>query len=81
MQRYLPPALNFRGTLHLDWAGAVCALLLSATATLLAGAVPAWIVSKTQPQEVLRSESRQATESRYSKRVRRVLVAVKWPSV
>ena len=25
MQRYLPPALDFRGPLHLDWAGASCA--------------------------------------------------------
>lgn len=75
MQRYLPSALDFRGSLHLDWVGAACALLLSATATLLAGAVPAWIASRIPPQEALRSESRQATESRSSKRLRRVLVA------
>ncbi|MGC1360127.1 MAG: ABC transporter permease [Silvibacterium sp.] len=76
MQRYLPHALDFRGSLHLDWAGAACALLLGVAATLLAGAAPAWISSQTQPQEVLHSESRLATESRSSKRVRRVLVAV-----
>jgi len=76
MQRYLPAALDFRGSLHLDWAGAACAVLLSAAATLLAGAVPAWIVSRTRPQEVLRSDTRLATESRPSKRLRRVLVGV-----
>jgi len=76
MQHYLPPALDFRGPLHLDWAGAACALLLSILATLLAGAAPAWIGSRTQPQEVLHSESRLATESRASKRLRRVLVSI-----
>lgn len=76
MQHYLPPALDFRGALHLDWAGATCAFLLAIGATLLAGAVPAWISSRTQPNEVLHSESRLATESRSSKRIRRVLVAV-----
>jgi putative ABC transport system permease protein len=76
MQHYLPPALNFRGPVHLDWAGAACALLLAVAATLSAGAVPAWIGSRTQPHDVLRSESRLATESRSSKRMRRVLVAV-----
>jgi predicted permease len=76
MQRYLPPALDFRGPLHLDWAGAGCALVLAMLATLLAGAAPAWIIARTPPQEVLHSESRLATESRSSKRVRRMLVAV-----
>ena len=75
MQHYLPPALDFRGSLHLDWAGAGCALALAVAATLLAGASPAWIGSRTQPQEVLRGESRLASESRSSKRLRRVLVA------
>jgi predicted permease len=75
MQRYLPPALNFRGVLHLDWVGAACALLLAIAATLLAGAVPAWISSRTHPQEVLHSESHLASESRGSKRMRRALVA------
>lgn len=76
MQRYLPPALNFRGPLHLDWVGAGCALLLALLATLLAGAAPAWLASKTAPQEVLHSESRLASESRGSKRMRRVLVSL-----
>jgi predicted permease len=76
MQRYLPPALDFRGLLHLDWAGACCALVLAVLATLLAGAAPAWIIARTPPQEVLHSESRLATESRSSKRMRRMLVAV-----
>jgi predicted permease len=76
MQHYLPPALDFRGPLHLDWAGAACALLLAVASTLLAGAAPAWISSRTQPQEVLHSESRLATESRSSKRIRRILIAV-----
>src|ERR1700733_9566550 len=76
MQRYLPPALDFRGPLHLDWAGAGCALVLAMLATLLAGAAPAWMIARTPPQEVLHSESRLATESRSSKRMRRILVAV-----
>ncbi len=76
MQTFLPPALDFRGTLHLDWAGAGCALVLAVGATLLAGAAPAWIGSRTQPVEALRGESRQASESRSSKRLRRALVAV-----
>jgi predicted permease len=76
MQTFLPPALNFRGTLHLDWVGAGCALVLAVGATLLAGAAPAWIGARTQPVEVLRGESRQASESRSSKRLRRALVAV-----
>jgi predicted permease len=76
MQRYLPPALNFRGALHLDWLGAACALGLSVLSTLLAGAAPAWISARTQPQEVLHSEAHLASESRSSKRMRRILVAV-----
>jgi predicted permease len=76
MQHYLPPELNFRGVLHLDWVGAGCALLLAGAATLLAGAAPAWMVSRTAPQEVLHSESRLASESRGSKQARRVLVGV-----
>ena len=48
MQHYLPPALNFRGALHMDWAGATCALLLAVGSTLLAGAVPALISSRTR---------------------------------
>ncbi len=76
MQHYLPPALDFRGSLHLDWAGAGCALLLAVLATLLAGAAPAWMTAGTPPQEILHSESRLASESRTSKRMRRILVAV-----
>jgi predicted permease len=76
MHRYLPPALDFRGPLHLDWAGAACALLLAVLATLLAGAAPAWMIARTPPQEVLHSESRLATESRSSKRMRRILVTL-----
>jgi macrolide transport system ATP-binding/permease protein len=76
MQRYLPPALDFRGSLHLDWAGAGCAVLLAMLATLLAGAAPAWMIANTPPQEVLHSESRLASESRTSRRMRRMLVAV-----
>lgn len=76
MQRYLPAQLDFRGALHLDWAGAACAFLLVVAAAVLAGAVPAWTSSATQPNEVLHSESRSTSESRSSKRLRRILVAV-----
>lgn len=76
LQQYLPPALDFRGPLHLDWGGAGCALFLAASTTLLAGAAPAFLISRTAPQEVLHSESRLASESRGSRRVRRVLVAI-----
>jgi predicted permease len=76
MQRYLPPSLDYRGALHLDWAGVACALLLALLATLLAGATPAWLASRTAPHEVLHSESRLASESRASKRIRRALVAI-----
>ncbi len=75
MQRYLPPALDFRGPLRLDWVGAGCAALLAVIATLVAGAAPAWMGSHTQPAEVLHSESKLASESRSSKRVQRLLVA------
>lgn len=74
MQRYLPVALNFRGPLHLDWAGAGCAVLLAGIATLLAGVAPALMVSNTAPNEVLHSESRLASESRGSRRARCILV-------
>jgi predicted permease len=74
LERYLPPSLDFRGALHLDWAGAASAILLAVISTLLAGAIPAWISSRTQPQEVLHSESRLASESRSSKALRRTLV-------
>ncbi|MGB8031985.1 MAG: ABC transporter permease [Terracidiphilus sp.] len=76
MQRFLPPGLDFRGPLHLDWAGAGCALFLAALAALLAGAAPALMVSGTAPHEVLHCESRLATESRASRRMRRILVGI-----
>ncbi len=76
MQNYLPSALDFRGPLHLDWAGAACAILSSLIATLLAGAAPVFIVSRTAPQTVLHSEARLASESRSTRRARRILVGV-----
>jgi ABC-type antimicrobial peptide transport system permease subunit len=76
MQRYLPPALNFRGPLHLDWAGVGCALFLAVLATLATGAAPAFMVSRTAPQEVLHSDSRLTSESPGSRRARRILVAI-----
>ena len=76
MQRYLPPALDFRGPLHLDWVGVGCAFLLAVGATFLAGAAPAFMVSNTAPNEVLHSESRLGSESRTSRRARRVLVGI-----
>ncbi len=74
LQRFLPPGLDFRGPLHLDWIGAGCALVLAVFATLLAGAVPGWISARTHPNEVLHSESRMASEARGTKRLRRLLV-------
>jgi macrolide transport system ATP-binding/permease protein len=76
MRRYLPPALDFRGPLHLDWVGAACASFLAAMTTLLAGAAPALMVSRTAPHEVLHSESRLAGESRGTRRMRRMLVGI-----
>ena len=71
MQRYLPPALDFRGPLHVDWMGAGCALILAVIASLLAGAAPALMISRTAPFEVLHCESRLAGESRGNRRARR----------
>lgn len=76
MQRYLPPALDFRGPLHVDWIGAGCALLLAVIASLIAGAAPALMISRTAPFEVLHIESRLAGESRGNRRARRALVGV-----
>jgi predicted permease len=76
MRRYLPPALDFRGPLHLDWVGAGCAILLVVLATLAAGAAPALMVSRTAPQEILHSDSHLASESLQSRRARRVLIAL-----
>ncbi len=75
LQHFLPSALNFRGNLHIDWAGAGFALLLAIAATLLAGAAPAWMSWRTQPQEALRGDSRSASESHGGKRLRKALVA------
>jgi predicted permease len=76
MQRYLPASLVFRGPLHLDWVGASCALVLAVMATLLAGVAPAFMVSRTAPNEVLHSESRLVSEARGSRKARRVLVGI-----
>jgi predicted permease len=76
LQHYLPAALDFRGPLHLDRAGCGIAVLLATLATLLAGAAPAWMVSRTGPQAVLHSDAKLASESRDSKRMRRVLVGI-----
>ena len=76
MRRFLPPALDFRGSLHLDWTGAACAVLLAVLATLLAGAAPAFMVSRVSPNEVLSTESRLASETHGSRRARRILVGV-----
>ncbi len=76
IQRYLPPALDFRGALHLDWASALCAVVACFLATILAGAAPLFMVSRTAPQSVLHSETRLASESRGTRRARRLLVGV-----
>ena len=75
LQRFLPSTLDFRGPLHLDWVGAGCALGLAVLATVLAGAIPGWISARTDPHEVLHSESRLASEAQGTKRLRRLLVA------
>jgi predicted permease len=75
LQRFLPEALNFRGNLHVDWTEAAFAVLLAVIATLLAGAAPAWMSWRTQPQEALRGDSRSASESRSGKQLRKTLVA------
>ena len=54
MQRYMPAALDFRGTLHVDWVGAGCAVLLALAATLIAGAAPGWMARRMNPVEALR---------------------------
>jgi predicted permease len=75
LQRFLPAALNFRGNLQVDWMGAAFAVLLAVMATLLAGAAPAWMSWRTQPQDALRGDSRSASESRSGKQLRKTLVA------
>lgn len=74
MGRYLPAALNYLGTPHVDWIGAGCALLLVLGATLVAGAAPGWMARRMNPVEALRGEARMASEGRSSKKLRRVLV-------
>ncbi len=76
MQRYLPPALDFRGALHLDWASAACAMIACLFAAVLAGAAPLLVVSRTAPQAVLHSETRLASESRGTRQARRLLVGL-----
>jgi macrolide transport system ATP-binding/permease protein len=75
MQQYLPAALDFRGSLHVDRVGVACALLLAVVATLAAGGAPAFMVSRTAPQEVLHSDSRLTKESLRSRRARHILIA------
>lgn len=75
LQHFLPAQIDFRGTLHIDWAGAGFAVLLAILAALLAGAAPAWMSWRSQPLEVLQCESRSASESRGGKRLRKILVA------
>lgn len=75
LQQYLPPALNFRGNLHIDWTGAGFAALLAFASALLAGAAPAWTSWRTQPQDALRG-ARTTGETRAGKRLRKSLVAL-----
>lgn len=74
IQRYLPPSLDFRGPMHLDWAGAACAICCCLIAALFAGAAPFFMVSRTAPNAVLHSAARLASESRGTRRARRLLV-------
>jgi putative ABC transport system permease protein len=75
MQSYLPPALDFRGALHLDWTGVACSMGLALLAMLTAGVIPAWMSSQTGPDDVLRSEAHLSSESRNTRRLRDLLVA------
>ena len=74
LQHFLPAAIDFRGALHVDWAGAGFAVLLAVCAALLAGAAPVWMSWRSQPQEALQGESRTSSESRGGKRLRKILV-------
>ena len=76
MGRYMPAALNYLGTPHVDWAGAGCALLLAFAATLVAGAAPGWMARRMNPVEAIRGEARMSGEGRSSKKLRRALVGV-----
>ena len=76
MGRYMPAALNYLGTPHVDWAGAGCAVLLAFAATLVAGAAPGWMARRMNPVEAIRGEARMSGEGRSSKKLRRGLVGV-----
>ena len=75
LQQFLPEDLNFRGNLHVDGMGAAFAVLLAVIASMLAGAAPAWMSWRTQPQEALRGDARSASESHSGKQLRKTLVA------
>lgn len=74
MRQYLPPALDFRGALRVDWWGAAFALVACVIATTFAGVAPLLFVSRSAPQLILHSETRLASESRATRRARRFLV-------
>lgn len=76
MHRYMPQSLSYLGTPHVDWVGAVCALLLALAATLVAGLAPGWMARRMNPVEVMRGEARMSGEGRNSKKLRRALVGV-----
>lgn len=76
LQHYLPPSLDFRGPLHLDAAGAGCAVLAATVSMVFAGLIPALIGLRQSPQQALRSESRSSSESRASKQLRATLVVL-----
>ena len=52
------------------------ACVLTLLSALLFGMLPAWMASRIDPQEGMRSSGRSATESRHSGRMRTVLVAL-----
>lgn len=76
LHRYLPPALDMRESLHLDWVGVLFTLLVTIASALLAGFAPLWAIFQVRPQEILHSEERLAGESRSRGQMRKVLVAV-----
>jgi len=64
--------LPIRFQTELDWGGLVFAMVLGLTAGVLVGVVPAWQLSRVDPQAAFRTGSRTAGRSR----VRDVLIAV-----
>ncbi len=62
--------------LHIDLGSLAFALGISIFSAVLFGLWPAWRSTKTDPQEVLQSSSRSATEGRKGNRLGRTLVAV-----